>query len=634
MNIKIRLYLVVLISLAIQGLCAQTIRTIDGSNNNFENTEWGSLGDVLYELTNSAFSDNISEINGLLRPNPRHISNILFDQSDAILDEQNLSDYVWVFGQFIDHDIVLVDNDLSEPLAIRIPEDDQTFTADGAPIGMFRSRGMLGTGNSEDNVRKYANEVTAYIDGSGIYGSTEARAKWLRTFEDGKLKTSIGDLLPWNTKTGEFNDPKENAVPFMDDPVRISSKHFVAGDIRANENPLLIGFHTLFLREHNRLCDEIKINYPDFNDEEIYQKARKMVGGFLQSITYQEWLPAMGISLPQYNGYRGEENAQISNVFSAAAFRMGHTLINGNILRIEGNGEEIPSGSISLRDAFFNPTAINLAGGIDPYLRGMAAQIQQKLDCKVIDDVRNFLFGSPNQGGLDLAAININRGRERGLGDFNSIRRDLGLPALKSMYELTSDVESVDLLLQLYESVDEIDPWVGMLAEDYMPGAMFGSTIKAILEEQFQRLRDGDKFYYEVDPGLTPDEKGIIRQTTMRDIIMRNTDIKVMQENVFLAMDRRDIPAGPPIADVDLNAVAYPNPTDGDFSVKIFAENNYDVTIDIYDNFGQLIEKRKVALVEGNNTIPFEFGPSYASQFYNIVIRRDFRYQVLRVFKP
>ena len=242
MNIIFRLYLLTL-ALAI-AFCAngQTVRTMDGSNNNAQNPEWGSTHSELFSLTSPNFGDLISDVGGLDRPNPRSISNILFSQDQPISDEENLSDYVWVFGQFIDHDIILVESDLSEPLAIDIPAGDPIFDENGAPIGMFRSRGMIGTGTTIENYRKYANEVTAYIDGSAVYGSTNARAQWLRTFEDGKLKVSQGNLLPWNTTTGEFNDPRDNNSPFMEDPIRISSKHFVAGDVRANENPLLIAF--------------------------------------------------------------------------------------------------------------------------------------------------------------------------------------------------------------------------------------------------------------------------------------------------------------------------------------------------------------------------------------------------------
>lgn len=630
----IRLYFCVLLVFCSTILIGQTIRSIDGNNNNNNNPSWGGSGDELYQLTSPSFNDGVSSISGTDRPNPRIISNAMFSQEESIFDEQNLSDYIWVFGQFIDHDIVLVDNDLTEPLVISIPDEDPVFSPDGPPIGMFRSRGMIGTGTSQENIRKYANEITAFVDGSGVYGSTQSRANWLRTFEDGKMKTSQGNLLPWNTLTGEFNDPRDFNAPHMEDPIRISAKHFVAGDVRANENPLLIAFHTLFLREHNRLCDELKVTNPDFSDEELYQQARRIVGGTIQSIVFNEWLPAMGINLPEYNGYRLEVNPQISNVFSSAAFRMGHTLINSNILRIESDGEEIPGGSISLKDAFFNPTAINLAGGVDPYLRGMASQVQQKLDCKVIDDVRNFLFGLPSQGGLDLASININRGRERGIADLNTVRADIGLPLLKNIEELTVDLDAQNILIELYGSVDNIDPWVGMLAEDYMPGAMFGSTIKTILEDQFQRLRDGDKFYFEVDPVLSARDKSIIRQTTMRDVIMRNSDIKVMQDNVFLAMNREDIVSGPDLESLDLNAVAYPNPTFGEFNIKIFAETDYDVDVEIYDDFGQLISTDRFVLVEGQNTIPFNIEASSSSKFYNIVVRRDVRFQVIRVLRP
>lgn len=634
MSAMIRLIMVVLVLLSTWCLNGQTIRAIDGANNNSLNPEWGSFGDELFGLTSSSFGDGISGLTGQERPNPRVISNHMFAQEELIFDEQNLSDFIWVFGQFIDHEIVLVDDDVTESLAISIPEDDPVFVPNGAPIGMFRSQGMLGTGTSEDNVRKYANEITAFIDGSVIYGSSMSRATWLRSFEGGKLKMSQGNLLPWNTITGEFNDPRDPVAPHMEDPIRNGIKHFVTGDVRANENPLLITFHTLFAREHNRICDDILIDQPELEDEEVYQKARRIVGGILQSIVYSEWLPAMGIKLPEYSGYRNDVNPQISNVFSAAAFRMGHTLINSNVLRLDGDGEEIQGGHISLRDAFFNPTVINLAGGIDPYLRGMASQVQQRLDCKVIDDVRNFLFGHPSQGGLDLASININRGRERGLGDFNQIREDIGLPRLRTFGELTSDPVAQQEMLDLYGSIDNIDPWVGMLAEDYMPGAMFGSTIRAILQEQFQRLRDGDKFFFEADPVLTVQEKSIIRQTTMRDIIMRNSEIKVMQENVFLAVNRDEIALGPDLGQEDLNAIAYPNPTSGIFNIKMYAEEDFSAQIDIYNDIGQRLSTYDIELFQGDNTIPFEIRTSHSSQFYNVVIRKGIQYKILRVFRP
>ncbi|MEL6123977.1 MAG: peroxidase family protein, partial [Bacteroidota bacterium] len=602
---------------------AQLVRTIEGTNNNVTQTEWGSEGDVLINIAPPAFPDGISAMSDFDRPNPRVISNRMFAQSELIPDEESLSDFVWVFGQFIDHEIILVEGDQREPLFIRFPEDDPVFPVEARPIGMFRSAAVAGTGTGPDNPRRYANGVTAYIDASAVYGSDHRRAEWLRTYEGGKLKVSSGNLLPWNTTTGEFNDPRDLDAPFMEDAVQLSQKHFVAGDIRANENPLLIAYHTLFVREHNRLCEEFAIEDPSLSDEELYQKARRWVSGILQNIVYREWLPVMGVKLPEYNGYRPEVNAQISNTFSAAAFRMGHTLINSNLLRLEGNGDDIPSGTIGLRDAFFNPLAISLAGGLDPYFRGMATQVQQKLDCKVVDDVRNFLFGPPEAGGMDLAAININRGRERGLADFNSLRAAIGLPTLDAMDAINSEDEVIDLLLEIYGTVDNVDPWVGMLAEQYMPEAMFGQTIMTIMEEQFKRLRDGDRFYFERDDAFSSQDITVIRSTTMRDVIMRNTGIKIMQDNVFRAMPRQEIPDGPEIPAVDLSVEVYPNPTPDEAVVRLFAQAEYTVDVEIYDNLGRMVSSFDQALAQGNNDITLRLSTLPNSTYYNVVLRKN-----------
>jgi len=613
----------------------QLIRSIDGSNNNTNNPQWGSHDDRLTLLAPPAFVDSIGAMSDYDRPNPRQISNMMFAQPDLISDEQSLSDFVWVFGQFIDHDVILVESDPREPLFITFPEDDPIFPPNARPISMFRSHVMEGTGTDINNPRAYANGITAFIDASTVYGSDEARASWLRTYEAGKLKTSAGNLLPWNTTTGEFNDPSDSGAPFMELAVRPTPKRFfIAGDVRANENPLLAAFHTIFMREHNRLCDVFMAEDPTLSDEDLYQKARRWVSGIIQNIVYDEWLPVMGVHLTEYRGYRDDVNPQISNEFSAAAFRMGHTLINSNILRLQPGGEELAGGSMALRDAFFNPTAISLAGGIDPFLRGMASQVQQKLDCKVIDDVRNFLFGTPEAGGMDLAAININRGRERGLPDYNTLRSELGLPALDAMEEVTDDQEAVDDLIEIYGSVDNIDAWVGMLAEQYMPDAMFGSTIMRIMEEQFERLRDGDRFYFEGDREFSSEDIAVIKGTSFRDVIMRNTDIRIMQDNVFQAMPSSMVPAGPELENRPLAAVAYPNPTQGQTSIRIKADLDFDITVEVYDNTGKMVNTFVHALAEGENDIPLDLSPYGANNLFNVVLRKNvLEYSIVRVTK-
>lgn len=642
MNVGIvssRIFINLLILFFVVGtVSAQDIRSYDGQDNNLSNPNWGKAGEQLKRVTQVSYSDYIAAPGGKSRMNPRAISNAMFAQDEPIQDALSLSDYTWVFGQFIDHDISFTQSSNFEPAFVTVPEGDKHFEP-GSLIFMSRSEVMHGTGTSKENPRQHPNNVSAYIDGSQIYGSDKIRADWLRTNKDGKLKVSRGNLLPWNTTTGEFNDPELNTINGeaaygMDNDTERSTKLFVAGDRRANENPLLISFHTLFVREHNRICDELKENDASLSDEALYQKARKIVGGIIQNIVYQEWLPAQGVTLAEYKGYNPDMDPSIFNVFSAAAFRLGHTLINSNILRMDNEGNEIPRGNTDLRASFFQPTELRLAGGIDPYLIGMATQIEQEFDCKVVDDVRNFLFGNPNEGGLDLAAININRGRERGLPDYNTVREDFGLPRVNTFMDITNDPESARTLEQIYGGdIDNIDPWVGMLAEYHMPEALFGELIMTIIERQFQLLRDGDRFYFENDPGLSHDEKEQIRNTSFRDVIMKNTDIKIMQENVFIAMPHNEIPNGPVIEEENLNSIVYPNPTNSAFTIKFYLEEEKETTFRVYSPDGSLITSQTGVYPAGPNFISYDLRENLAKGLYHILIESGFEYKVHKLVK-
>ena len=540
-----RSLLIIFTVLSTLSLNAQLTRTIDGSSNNLLNLDWGAAGAELGTITTNGFADSKNIPGGATRPNPRVISNTLFAQTDLLNDPLNLSDFVWVFGQFLDHDMTAVSNSPVETANIPVNFHDVHFNPGNSHsnvmIRMNRSMPRTGSGNSTNNPRKFTNDITSWIDGSNVYGSDQERADYLRSFTGGKLKVSAGNLLPYNTDTNEADGQSDSAAPHMENENPFNNLLFVAGDARANEQPLLAGFHTLFVREHNRLCDELALTNPGWTDEQLYQHARRMVGGYLQSITYNEWLPTIGVHLPDYQGYSHLVYPNATNVFSAAAFRLGHTLLNSNLQMMEDDGTHL--GSVTLAEAFFNPAMIAEENGMDRFFKGMAQQVEQKMDGKVVDDVRNFLFGPPQLGlgGLDLAAININRGRERGLSDFNTIRTDMGLAPYTDFNQVCSDQEVVTILAGLYDNVNDIDPWVGMLIEDHMPDALFGETVMAVMVQQFKDTRDGDRFYYENDPALSNSEKNEITNTTFRDIIMRNTNLTFMQSNVFKAMPHDSI---------------------------------------------------------------------------------------------
>ena len=260
----------------------------------------------------------------------------------------------------------------------------------------------------------------------------------------------------------------------------------------------------------------------------------------MQVITYQEFLPVLlgRNTLSRYRGYKPEVDATISNEFSTAAYRLGHSLLSPQILRLDEYGNEVSQGHLALREAFFAPSVLIDEGGIEPILRGLAAQTCQHLDNLIIDDVRNFLFGQPGQGGFDLASLNIQRGRDHGLSDYNSTRVALGLAPVTSFADISSNIETQVKLAEAYNNVDDLAPWVGGLAEDTINGALVGELFLAILKDQFERLRDGDRFWYEYH--FNGRELRAIKGTTLAQIIRRNTSIgNEIQANVFLVSSGR-----------------------------------------------------------------------------------------------
>lgn len=485
------------------------VASIDGTGNNVENPDWGAAETELLRLTTAEYADGLSEIVEDL-PSAREVSNAVADQESLTDNDRYLTDFVWLWGQFVDHDITLsVKADPAEELEIEVPTGDVDFDPFGTgevTISLDRSDYEV----DEDGVRQQVNTITAYIDGSNVYGSDEATAASLRSFEGGRMLTSEGDLLP----IGEDGS-------------------FLAGDIRANENVALTSMHTLWVREHNRLADEIAEADPTLTDEEIYQQARALVIAQIQAITYNQWLPALlGVdAISSYSGYDPNVNSSIANVFSTAAYRFGHSMLSTELLRLNNDGTVADEGNLSLADAFFSPDEV-LTNGIDSLLLGASEQIAQEIDTMIVDDVRNFLFGPPGAGGLDLASLNIERGRDHGLADYNQTREDYGLQRVTSFAEITSDTELAAKLEALYGSVDNIDVWVGVLAEDHVGGSSLGELGRTILVDQFTRLRDGDRFWYENRfEGETLSE---LQTTTLSDVIERNTEITDLRDNVFL----------------------------------------------------------------------------------------------------
>lgn len=488
----------------------QEYRSADGSGNNLQNPDWGKQNTALSRLTPK---DSTREPGGSTEvnlPSTREVSNAVSAQTESTTNRKGLSDIFWMWGQFLDHDLSLVHANGGANMDIPVPTGDPFFDPQGtgtAKISATRSNSVL----DANGVAQQTNTLTAYIDGSMVYGSDKATADSLRSFAGGKLRTSEGNLLPKNASGG-----------------------FVAGDERANENPALTSMHTVWLREHNRIADQLAAKNPSWSDEKLYQEARRTVVAEIQAITYNEFLPNLlgKDALSAYQGYDSTQNAGINNEFAAAAFRFGHTMLSPTLLRLDDQGQELAEGNVALRDAFGKPSLVNETG-IEPFLRGGMSQTAQAFDPMVIDDVRNFLFGQPGAGGLDLVALNIQRGRDHGIAGYNDVRESLGLARIESFNDPIWQGDFGQKLAQVYASPDEVDLWVGGLAEKYTGDSLAGETLTTILTSQFEALRAGDRFWYENQ--FSGQQLKDLNKLTLSDVIERNTTIQNVQDHAFLA---------------------------------------------------------------------------------------------------
>ncbi len=479
-------------------------RSIDGSGNNLSDLSQNSTGDSFSRIGPANFSDGQRSLVTNL-PNARTVSNLVVAATTEEAETPNdrgLSGMMYAWGQFIDHDINLIKSDGINKISIQIPNGDPSISGS---ISLTRTKVDPLTGLAINN-------VTGWIDGSMVYGSDAVTAASLRNAE-GYMLTSAGNNLP------------------------IANGAFLAGDIRAQENPDLTALQTLFVREHNRQVDLLKAAHPEWSGDQLYNQARAIVGAEIAHITYGEFLPSLlgRGAIGRYEGYDPTVNTSMNEEFAGAAFRFGHSIVSANLQRLAENGSAVGP-DLSLKDAFFQTTSDFAAnGGASGFLRKLASDVSNELDVFIVDDLRNFL--NVPGASMDLAAINIQRGRDLGLGSLNQTRVALGLKAYTSFAEITSDASIAASLQAAYGSVDNLDLWIGGLAEKHGQGAMVGETFQIIIANQFEALRDGDRLWYE-NQGFDRRTLDQINDTKLSDLILLNTDVKHIQDDVFRYVDR------------------------------------------------------------------------------------------------
>ena len=237
------------------------IRSIDGSGNNPLHPDLNAVGSDFARVGPAHFADGVDTMT--TGPNPRDISNIVVAGNGDLPNPEGLSGMMYAWGQFIDHDLDLMQAGGAD-ISIIAPANDPDLP--GATIGLTRVRIDPNTGEGTGKPATAVNSISGWLDASMVYGSNATTAASLR-LADGHMKTSAGDNLP------------------------IENGMFVAGDVRAAENPDPTALQTLFVREHNYQVDLLHTAHPTWTGERLYQQAKAIVTAEIEHITYSEFLP-------------------------------------------------------------------------------------------------------------------------------------------------------------------------------------------------------------------------------------------------------------------------------------------------------------------------------------------------------
>lgn len=216
----------------------------------------------------------------------------------------------------------------------------------------------------------------------------------------------------------------------------------VLGDPRTNQNPALLSFAILLFRWHNVLARRIKKEHPRWSDEELFQRTRRIVVASLQNVIMYEYLPAfLDAEVPPYRGYKRDTHPGITHMFQTAAFRFGHSLIPPGIYRRDGqcNFRATSMGYPAMRlcSTWWDSNDVLSITSIEEIIMGLASQLSEREDPVLCKDIRDNLFGPMEFSRRDLGALNIMRGRDNGLADFNSARVAYNLPRYKEFKDIS-----------------------------------------------------------------------------------------------------------------------------------------------------------------------------------------------------
>jgi len=563
-------------------------RNSDGSGNNVANGGWGKAHAAFVRATPNSYPDGIGvewdlPINvrdpsspgfgtnigtGSVgdMPRPRDITDLIMAQPQVngvdkdLPSSAGINEYFQFFGQFLTHDVA----EAELVGANGVVADGPPLFIDGLPFPFNRTPDADGN-PSNGNVRQQANEETSYLDLSQVYGSSDDILGLLRarngdgSYSAKMLMGASDNLLPTLDEVLQHHKPYDpgldaaTVTAILDVGAGFAGSDpndFGAGDNRVNQQPHLVSHHMLWMRNHNWHVDQLKAAYPSWSDAELFEAARALNEAEWQNVVYSEYMAKLvgPKAIDAYSGYKTNVNAGVINEWTTVAFRFGHDESSNNLGAMNENGSI--ARVLTLGEAFSEGAdAIRSDVALNQWIRGQLARYTQEIDGKVVEGNRNLLFGIPGAV-VDLEVFDIQRGRDHGVARYNKLRDGLGLSKYKDFNDFAAknkvDAATLAALKSLYntgaakeiDGIDRLDSIVGGLLEKKAPGSLLGETFTILNVMQFENFRDGDRMFYLNRFEDSPDLIEMIENTSLSDIILRNTDIGYVYRDAFIAHER------------------------------------------------------------------------------------------------
>ncbi|CRK86353.1 CLUMA_CG000238, isoform A, partial [Clunio marinus] len=506
-------------------------RSINGYGNNLKNPYWGSSGVPFGRFTPKTYDDGIhavrKSVTGRELPSARKlVTDVLLKAEKANPPSRTPNMLINLIVLYLTHDMafqapvegitrekirccskqnknVLPPDFLNSAcLPISVPDDDPFYKAKNVGcLNMIRAQQSTTPYKLQSG--EILNKATSFMDHSIIYGAEESDTNKIRTFSNGKLRIPSNKVLPTD-KNGNYLD---------------SSLRLVVAPIGAV-------WPALFAKNHNYLADGLVGVNPQWDDERIFQEARRINIAVFQSGIFTGRIIETVFKKRVEETYNEAFDASTSLEFSAS-YRLGHFYLQDDMWLVDVNDPQkiekiLHSDALGRIDLFEN--------NFDETVRGV---LLQPLNFNQFSDEIVNKFAKNEDGiGLDLLSIDIQRGRDHGHPTFLDARRKCGFNSdFKSFDDLIAifPQSNVDLLKAIYDDVEDIDLHVGGFLETFstLDNVLAGETYGCIIGEQYRRTMGGDAYFYthKTNPyPFTDAQINAIESFSLNHVICKNTN--------------------------------------------------------------------------------------------------------------